>query len=115
MAFIADHHCRGRDVLKEIGSQRNHLTEILAALHLPVQTADMNFYSLTQVADILSVPKRVVKAWEKNGKLVPRRAADEDKRIYAEEDVRNIAPDHSFFRKGADIERPVPLRPYRLI
>jgi DNA (cytosine-5)-methyltransferase 1 len=115
MAFIADHHCRGRDVLKEIGSQRNHHIEILAALHLPVQTADMNFYSLTQVADILSVPKRVVKAWEKNGKLVPRRAADEDMRIYAEEDVRKIAPDHSFFRKGADIERPVPLRPYRLI
>jgi DNA (cytosine-5)-methyltransferase 1 len=75
----------------------------------------MTLYSLTQVADILSVPKGVVKAWEKNGKLTPRRTADADKRIYAEEDLRKIAPEHPFFKNGGTAERPVPLRPYRLI
>jgi DNA (cytosine-5)-methyltransferase 1 len=75
----------------------------------------MTFYSLPQVADILSVSKAVVRAWEKSGKLVARRDAAADERIYAEEDLRKIAPDHPFFRNGGSDERPVPLRPYRLI
>lgn len=71
--FIAVDHCRGAEVLKEIG-----VTSILvnlAALVRPVQTGAMTLYPLTQVADILSVSKRVVKEWEKNGKLTPRRRA----------------------------------------
>jgi DNA (cytosine-5)-methyltransferase 1 len=73
----------------------------------------MIYYSLPQVADILSVAKSVVKSWEKSGKLVPRLSADG--RIYAEEDVRRAAPEHPFFAVRKDIPRPLPLRPYRLI
>jgi len=40
-------------------------------------------YSVSQVADIFSVSKADVRSWEKSGKLVPRRAADSDMRIYA--------------------------------
>lgn len=72
-------------------------------------------YSVSQVADIFSVSKADVRSWEKSGKLVPRRAADSDKRIYAVEDVRKLAPENPFFRKGPSPPRPVPLRPYRLI
>jgi DNA (cytosine-5)-methyltransferase 1 len=75
----------------------------------------MTFYSLAQVADILSVSKSVVKAWEKSGKLVARREGEWDKRIYAEEDVRKLDTEQRFFRCGPAAERPVPLRPYRLI
>ncbi len=78
-------------------------------------TCPQTLYSVSQVADILSVSKSVVKSWEKSGKLVPRHTADADKRIYAEEDLRKIAPEHPFFRSGGATERPVPLRPYRLI
>lgn len=74
-----------------------------------------SLYSVSQVADILSVSKSVVRSWEKSGKLVPRRAEDGDKRIYAEEDLRTLDTENVFFGHPQSAERPVPLRPYQLI
>ena len=72
-------------------------------------------YSLSQVADILSVSKAVVKSWEKSGKLMPRVPGDRRDPIFALEDIREIDPENPFFRKGPPPARPTPLRPYRLI
>jgi hypothetical protein len=77
------------------------LGEKLAARARVVLTTSMpgqkNLYSVSQVADILSVSKSVVRKWEKSGKLVPRRAEDADKRIYAEEDLRELDTGNLFF------------------
>jgi DNA (cytosine-5)-methyltransferase 1 len=70
-------------------------------------------YSISEVADIFAVSKSVVRKWEKAGKLVPQASAD--LRIYTEEDVRNLDPEHPFFAKRDHAPRPAPLRPYRLI
>jgi DNA (cytosine-5)-methyltransferase 1 len=74
-----------------------------------------NLYSLSQVADILSVSKSVVKSWEKSGKLVARTTADADGRVFAEEELRKLDPGNAFFQKAPVSARAVPLRPYRLI
>ena len=78
-------------------------------------SSEQTFYSVSEVADIFSVSKADVRSWEKSGKLIPRRAADADKRIYAVEDVRKLDPENPFFRQDPPPARPVPLRPYRLI
>lgn len=78
-------------------------------------TCAQPMYTVSQVADILSVSKSVVKSWEKSGKLVPKVAADTDGHVFAEEDLRKLDPRNAFFHKAPASERPIPLRPYRLI
>lgn len=78
-------------------------------------TCEQPLYSIPQVADILSVSKSVVRSWQKSGKLIPRRAADSDKRIFAGEDLRKLDPENPFFHGTPAAARPLPLRPYGLI
>jgi hypothetical protein len=84
--------------LKEIG-----IFVILAAgrgsMIVKPMTCAQTLYSVSQVADILSVSKSVVKSWEKSGKLVPQLAPDKGGHVFAEEDLRKLDPMITFFRK----------------
>lgn len=70
-----------------------------------------SLYSLAQVADIFSVPKAVVKSWEKSGKLSP----SSDHGQYAEADLRKLDVAGSFFSNSSAPSKQKPHRDYGII
>jgi len=74
------------------------------------------FFSAETVADVLSVSKRNVEAWQKNGKLIPERSSGKNKYIYSKEQLRQFPEFLSMFNSVWDLESEIkPKRDYKLV
>ena len=74
------------------------------------------FYTIAQVADILSVSKETLRRWDKNGTLVPSRQCDNNYRLYHQEQLKVFEEAQLLFNSRWQEEENIrPLRPYRLL
>lgn len=74
-----------------------------------------DFFTVSQVADILSVSKATVRRWDKSGKLVPARQKGNQYRLYSENQLKLFDEGKLFFRKSEKDNRIESARPYSLI
>jgi len=72
------------------------------------------FYSLTEVADMLSVSKETLRRWDKNGSLKPIRHPINNYRVYPIAELKKFEQ-LGFLFDNRPIERPQPLRPYSIV
>lgn len=74
------------------------------------------YYSIAQVADILSTSKETLRRWDKNGKLVPQRNPDNNYREYHRTQLEQFEQAQLLFNSKWDEEiDTTPNRPYKLI
>lgn len=74
------------------------------------------YYSISQVADILGVSKETLRRWDNNGTLVPQRHPNNNYRVYHREQLTHLEQAQLLFNSNWDNELATkPLRPYRLI
>ncbi|MDQ6979254.1 MAG: DNA (cytosine-5-)-methyltransferase [Mariprofundaceae bacterium] len=74
------------------------------------------YYSISQVADIISVSKETLRRWDNNGTLVAQRCPDNNYRIYHRSQLERFESAQSLFNSKWDEElRATPLRSYKLI
>lgn len=66
-------------------------------------------FSLSAVADLLSVSKETVRRWDNSGKLKARRKENSNYRFYLKEDLRQFEQLSYLFRE----KKPIPERPSR--
>jgi DNA (cytosine-5)-methyltransferase 1 len=75
-----------------------------------------DFYSIAQVADILSVSKETLRRWDGNGSLKPQRHPENNYRVYHRSQIEHFEQAQLLFDSAWDEELIVkPLRPYGLI
>jgi len=75
-----------------------------------------DYYSIAQVADILSVSKETLRRWDKNGSLVPQRHPDNNYRVYHRAQIEHFEQAHLLFNsKWHDELQVKPKRKYALI
>ena len=72
------------------------------------------FYTLSEVADMLSVSKATLRRWDKNGKLIPVRHPVNNYRVYTLESLKQFH-EISFLFDDSPHEIVVPKRPYSVI
>ncbi|MEN9464172.1 MAG: hypothetical protein RL217_353 [Pseudomonadota bacterium] len=74
------------------------------------------YYSIAQVADILSVSKETLRRWDNNGALTPQRHPDNNYRVYHRSQLEQFEQAQLLFNSKWDKEMQTqPLRDYRLI
>lgn len=73
-----------------------------------------DFYSLTEVADMLSVSKETLRRWDKNGTLKPIRHPLNNYRVYPALALKKFEQLSFLFEKKSN-EQPKPLHAYTLI
>lgn len=74
------------------------------------------FYSIAQVADILSVSKETLRRWDKNGKLVPQRESSNNYRAYHRSQLETFEQAQVLFNtKWAEEIQYKPKRNHKLI
>lgn len=74
------------------------------------------FYSIAQVADILSLSKETLRRWDNNGKLVPQRHPDNNYRLYHKSQLEPFEQAQLLFNSSWEKELNVkPIRAYQLI
>lgn len=74
------------------------------------------YYSIAQVADILSVSKETLRRWDKKGELVPERQLGNNYRVYHRSQLERFEQAQLLFNSNwADELRIKPIRPYKLI
>ena len=76
----------------------------------PIKEAMKDFYSQSEVADMLSLPKRVVKKWAKNGKLAPVPHPESGQDVYSAESLMQFGQLDFIF---SEEERAAPEKPLR--
>jgi DNA (cytosine-5)-methyltransferase 1 len=76
--------------------------------------ASPNFYSLSEVADMLSVSKETLRRWDKNGKLTPVRHPINNYRVYPGESLKQFESLGFLFEKPS-ISTSKPLHTYTLM
>ena len=75
-----------------------------------------DYYSIAQVADILSVSKETLRRWDNNGALVPQRHPDNNYRVYHRSQIEHFEQAQVLFNSKWDDEIDIkPKRDYRLI
>jgi len=75
-----------------------------------------NYYSIAQVADIISVSKETLRRWDNNGTLVAKRCPENNYRVYHRSQLKRFESAQSLFNSDWDKELETkPLRPYKLI
>jgi len=75
-----------------------------------------NYYSIAQVADILSISKETLRRWDHNGTLVAERCPENNYRVYHRSQLELFESAQSLFNSDWDEElKTKPLRPYKLI
>jgi len=74
------------------------------------------YYSIAQVADLLSISKETLRRWDKNGTLVAERCPENNYRVYRRAQLELFESAQSLFKSEWDKElKTRPLRPYKLI
>lgn len=74
------------------------------------------YYSISQVADILSISKETLRRWDNNGKLIPLRHPDNNYRVYHKSQLEVFEQAQLLFNSSWDKELSVkPSREYKLI
>ena len=74
------------------------------------------YYSIAQVADMLSLSKATLRRWDNNGTLVPRRHPENNYRVYTKNQIEHFPQVQLLFNSNWDEELKIkPLRPYKLI
>lgn len=77
---------------------------------------DTEFYSIAQVADIMSVSKETLRRWDNNGTLVAERCPENNYRVYHRFQLELFESAKSLFNSEWDEElNSKSLRPYKLI
>jgi len=75
-----------------------------------------DYYSIAQVADIISVSKETLRRWDNNGTLVAERCPENNYRVYHRSQLKLFESAQSLFNSEWNAElRTEPLRPYKLI
>lgn len=72
------------------------------------------FYSLSDVADMLSVSKATLRRWDKNGKLQPVRHPINNYRVYSLESLKQF-PEISFLFEESSYEPTIPEKNYSVL
>ena len=74
------------------------------------------YYSIAQVADILSISKETLRRWENNGKLKAQRHSDNNYRVYHRSQLEVFEQAQLLFNSEWEEElKTTPIRPYKLI
>ena len=74
------------------------------------------YYSIAQVADILSVSKETLRRWDKNGSLQPERDPINNYRVYHRSQIQHFEQAQLLFNSNWESElQTKPYRPYKLI
>jgi DNA (cytosine-5)-methyltransferase 1 len=74
------------------------------------------FYSIAQVADILSISKETLRRWDNNGKLIPQRHPDNNYRVYHKSQLEHFEQAQLLFNSNWEKElNAKPIRAYKLI
>lgn len=73
-----------------------------------------DFYSLSEVADLLSVSKETLRRWDRSGKLLPIRHPINSYRVYPAESLRQF-DELGFLFQTKNTSYETPLRAYRCI
>ncbi len=74
------------------------------------------YYSIAQVADILSISKETLRRWDNNGTLIPQRHPDNNYRVYHKSQLKNFEQAQLLFNSNWDQELKIkPKRAYKLI
>ena len=74
------------------------------------------YYSIAEVADILSVSKETLRRWDKNGNLEPRRCPTNNYRIYHRSQLEVFEQAQLLFNSQWEKETLIkPTKPYKLI
>jgi DNA (cytosine-5)-methyltransferase 1 len=74
-----------------------------------------DFYTIAQVADILSVSKETLRRWDNNGTLIPQRA-DNNYRLYHRSQLEQFEQAQSLFNSTWEEELTItPTRTYKLL
>lgn len=80
------------------------------------KVSDENFFSAQIVADALSVSKRNVETWAKNGKLIPALNPSIHKRPYTKDQLKELEPFSAMFNSKWNEETSIkPKRDYSLV
>lgn len=74
-----------------------------------------DFYSLTEVADMLGTTKETLRRWDKSGKLVPVRHPINNYRVYCSKDLEQFEKIGFMFKKQPQVKDEFPLRRYTSI
>ncbi len=75
-----------------------------------------DYYSIAQVADILSVSKETLRRWDNNGTLVPQRHPENNYRVYHRSQIEHFEQAQVLFNSKWDDELSIkPKREYKLI
>lgn len=74
------------------------------------------FYSISQVADIIGVSKETLRRWDNNGKLIPQRHPDNNYRVYHRSQLEKFEQAQLLFNSRWDKEINItPKRSYKLV
>jgi len=74
------------------------------------------YYTIAQVADILSLSKETLRRWDKNGKLIPQRHPDNNYRVYTRSQLEQFEQAQLLFNSNWDEELKIKAhRPYKLL
>lgn len=74
------------------------------------------YYSIAQVADILSISKETLRRWDNNGTLVPQRHPDNNYRVYHRSQIEHFEQAQVLFNSKWDDEINItPKRKYKLV
>ncbi len=75
-----------------------------------------DYYSIAQVADILSVSKETLRRWDSNGTLVPQRHPDNNYRVYHRSQIKHFEQAQLLFNSNwAEEITTKPVRDYKLV
>lgn len=75
-----------------------------------------DYYSIAQVADILSVSKETLRRWDSNGTLVPQRHPDNNYRVYHRSQIEHFEQAQLLFNSKWNEEITIkPDRDYKLV
>lgn len=75
-----------------------------------------DYYSIAQVADILSISKETLRRWDKNGSLKPQRHPNNNYRVYHRSQLEHFEQAQLLFNSHWDEELTSnPIRSYKLI
>ncbi|MDQ7001174.1 MAG: DNA (cytosine-5-)-methyltransferase, partial [Ghiorsea sp.] len=80
------------------------------------ETTSSDYYSIAQVADILSVSKETLRRWDNNGTMVAERCPENNYRVYHRSQLELFESAQSLFNSKWDEEFTTkPLKPYKLV
>ena len=74
-----------------------------------------DYYSLAEVADVLSVSKETLRRWDKSGKLAPVRHPINSYRLYPASSLKKFGSIGFLFDEATEMQYQKPLKTYSVI